>query len=137
MTTRAIQAVRSLFVPEMAERNGRFCKEVFMRELSQIQMGDEVAFVSETGDFWLRLVARVFSSGEVAFELEDGSRYTAEGFEVGHDRTGRVLALTDAVRAHIRRQEYLRVVYTLDWRELTNSQLARVVAIIQEKEYRS
>ena len=106
-----------------------------MGEHLQVQVGDEVALVSGTGDYWPRWVRRVFSKGKAAFELEDGTRYTSAGFEVGGCGVpGRVLPMTDAVRAHIQRQEHLTCVRTTDWRRLSNSQLARIVEILNEKQ---
>ncbi len=63
----------------------------------QVQVGDEVALVSGAGDYQPHRFSRVFSSGEVAFELDDGTRYTTEGFEVGRSRIawGRVLPMTE------------------------------------------
>jgi len=106
-----------------------------MSEHLLLQVGDEVALVMGSGDYKSRRIRSVFSSGEAAFELDDGTRYTAEGVEVGGcGALGRMLPMTDAVRAHIQRRESLTCIRNTDWRNLTNSQLARIVAIIREHE---
>ena len=106
-----------------------------MSNATTLKVGDELAFAYQgTNTRWaIHRIDKITPSGRIkagGFELNPdlsirgnhGWRGPSEGEPV-----------TDEIRQEMRRQQHGYIVGAMKWRDLSNDQLSRIVAIIQEK----
>ena len=106
-----------------------------MSNATTLKVGDELAFAyGGTYERWvIHRIDKITPSGRIkagGFELNPdlsirgnhGWRGPSEGEPV-----------TDEIRQEMRRQQHGYIVGAMKWRDLSNDQLSRIVAIVQEK----
>ena len=95
------------------------------------KVGEEVAVYSSIGRISAHHVTNVQKQRII---LDDGSKWRLNGSLTGADTWSQacVEPMTDKIRKELLWERLLRTVQRTGWASLTESQLARIVAIIKE-----